>query len=103
MGIEYYVICRKCNVRRHLDKNWAVLFGKKVADRQSALEFREQVEYDSFRCGLLISFMAKHMGHDCFLTNDMDDEIFDIPHEAIDFWSTSAEGREAFQEQRMME
>jgi hypothetical protein len=63
MGTIYSVACTNCKVTRDLDKFYN--HGVGVRDRADALEHAEEIEKNSFRPALLVSFMAKHAGHEC--------------------------------------
>lgn len=63
MATEFYVGCRTCKVYRDLDKFWRMQIS--VNNREDALKYAEEMQEDSFRAGLLVSFMGEHMGHDC--------------------------------------
>lgn len=41
-----------------------------VKNRQDALTFADEIPQDSFRIGLLASFVYEHQGHDCVMFND---------------------------------
>jgi hypothetical protein len=69
MGTIYSVACKKCKVVRNLDKFYTP---RKIADRAEALQYSEEVETDSFRAGLLPSFMSEHQGHDCVFFSEHD-------------------------------
>ena len=85
MGVEYFVACRQCKVRRDLDKFYTMLTD--VPDRVAALEFRDEIARDSFRAGLLVSFMWKHREHDCFVCSEHEDYIWDdFTNEEVNFW-----------------
>lgn len=85
MGVTYFVACRSCKTFRDLDKFYTILHD--VQDRDSALEFAKRIEQDSFRAGLLISFMWAHRGHDCFVNSEFeDDELSLFTEESSDFW-----------------
>ena len=93
MGIEYYVCCKDCKITRELDKFYTSDIYK-VNNREDALSYSDRIKKDSFRAGLLVSFMAEHKGHDCTLFNEADrfSEEFD-PYENehgftedINFW-----------------
>ncbi len=84
MGVQYYIICRKCRVYRDLDKFYIML--QKVSNRKDAIKFADEIKkIGSFRSSLLISFMYKHWEHDCFLTNEHNDLIDSFDEENIDF------------------
>ena len=71
MGVEYYIGCRKCGDTRIVSKI-AALALKKVVSRKDASEYDELVKKNSFRAGLIVSFMMKHIGHDCYMYSDHD-------------------------------
>lgn len=84
MGTLYFVACRDCNEMRDLDKFYAAL--APVENRVDALKLADNIkEYDSFKAGLLVSFMSKHRGHNCTFLSEHDDEYLDIPEEPS-FW-----------------
>lgn len=68
MGVIYHVACKQCKVMRDLDKFYTALGNPQ--SRDEALEFADRIKDDSFRAGLLVSFMGAHMGHECVLSND---------------------------------
>ena len=68
MGVIYHVACKQCKVTRNLDKFYTTIGNPQ--DRDEALEFCKRIEGDSFRAGLLVSFMGAHMGHECVLIDD---------------------------------
>ena len=106
MGTLYYVTCEDCKITRDLDKFYSA--GRKcVETRADALEFAKIIEGDSFRAGLLVSFMAEHKGHRCVfycehtlcpltkegqVIEDVDIEtmMYDYP-EDTDFWAKEVE------------
>ena len=77
MGVEYAVACRKCNVKRELDK-LRIPEVENYEDAESAF-----ADVHPYRPMLLASFMKEHYGHDCVLLNDTDDtdEYYSIPDE----------------------
>ena len=97
MGTLYYVGCHDCKVFRDLDKFYTML--TPVENRADALVFAGDIKKDSFRAGLLVSFLWKHRGHNCTVFNEHMgehtfpaymydvDESCDNPHEESDvFW-----------------
>ena len=62
MGTIYYVGCRDCKVVRDLDKFCTM---RKVEDRPDAIKYADEIKKDSFRAGLLVSFLWEHEGHNC--------------------------------------
>ena len=61
-------------------------------DRAEALDFAERMGEDSFRAGLLTSFMGEHAGHNCTIVCDMDaDFTDDIPEEPVNWWGVDDE------------
>ncbi len=91
MGTQYWVGCRDCKVYRHVDK--IKLLDNKIETRDEALEFAKDVEENSFRAGLIVSFMAEHKGHNCTLFWEHDDktwEEFEDEYKAVlqddQFW-----------------
>jgi len=93
MGTIYYVGCKDCMIYRCLDKFYNMDCCD-IKNRQDALEFSKTIEEDSFRAGLLVSFMAKHMGHHCVAFNDGMDDVWlnFIEHgkkEDGEFWKSS--------------
>jgi len=91
MGTIYYVGCRDCNVFRDLDKFQAMSSG--VDTREKAIEYATKIKKDSFRCGLLVSFLADHMGHSCVVFTDRNELIWGefidegAKQESDEFWS----------------
>lgn len=85
MGVIYAVVCRDCQVQRNLDKFRLILSVAK--SRGDALGLAKEVEGDSFRAALLVSFMGEHLGHNCTVVSDVCDEM---PFaEDRDFWKVS--------------
>lgn len=73
MGVIYSVSCRDCKVTRDLDKFYGC---RSISNRKEALLLSEDIKSrDSFRAGLLASFMAAHMGHNCTVFTDTSDEL----------------------------
>jgi len=93
MGLIYAIACRTCKITRDLDQFYTS-DGDKVETSQQALDYKSHIEKDSFRAGLLVSFMAKHMGHDCVLfheNSDCSEELdpyFCEYKSDFDFWKT---------------
>jgi hypothetical protein len=71
MGVTYSITCKDCKVTRDLDKFYTSDIYK-IETREDALEYREKIEKDSFRAGLLVSFMAKHRTHECVYHSESD-------------------------------
>ena len=69
MGTIYTVACKKCKVARDLDK---LTTSRKVRDRAEALNFSVMLENRPilYREGLLLSFLAEHMGHEIVFFNE---------------------------------
>lgn len=67
MGTIYSIACKECKVTRSLNKFYTA-YG--IDDREEALKYCEEIEKDSFRAGLLVSFMAEHMEHECVFFNE---------------------------------
>jgi len=89
MGVIHYVGCRDCEVKRDLDKFYAMQ--PNIETREDALELGEYLKVShSFRAGLLASFMKKHAGHNCTVWDDCND--WDNPEndyrEDYDFWDS---------------
>ena len=92
MGTLYYVGCYDCEVYRDLDKFYTML--ELVENRGDALKFGEQIKKDSFRAGLLVSFMWKHRGHNCTVFSEhmehafpgYADDIYGEHEESGTFW-----------------
>jgi len=53
-----------------LDKFSSSEIGTKVFNRDDAMMFAEKMKHESFRAGLLISFLAIHNGHDCIFFDE---------------------------------
>ncbi len=98
MGVVYSVACKVCKVTRDLDKFYTADLHE-VESRKQALEFKDKICDDSFRAGLLVSFMGKHIGHECVFFNEntgYEEELdpFENKHgyvEDMDFWDASKE------------
>lgn len=96
MGKLYSVACKTCQVTRDLDKFYTS-DAQDIETREQALEYRDEIKKDSFRAGLLVSFMAKHKGHDCVFFDEYSDcsEVlgpFENKHgyeEDTDFWDST--------------
>ena len=75
MGTIYSVTCHDCKVTRDLNKFYSAF---PVATRDEALKYCERIKKDSFRAGLLVSFMAEHQTHKCtfFSEHDMEWEEY---------------------------
>ena len=94
MGVEYSVTCKDCKVTRNLDKFYTSSIYP-VEDRKDAESFSNKIKDDSFRAGLLVSFMAKHEGHNCvfFMEGNKVEEELDPNYENdyaedTDFWQS---------------
>lgn len=72
MGVIYYVICKTCKQSRDIDKNmgWTKPTPK---TREEALNYAKNLKEQSFRSGLLLSFLIDHCGHDVELYNDYEE------------------------------
>ena len=80
MGICYYVACHDCKVKRDLDK----LKPKEAHSRQEAISNINR--FDSYRSGLLVSFMKEHLLHNCTMFKDsIECDAMDYK-EDYDFW-----------------
>ncbi len=62
MGTIYYVGCRDCKIIRDLGKFYTM---RVIENKEEALEFSKDIQMDSFRVGLLVSFLYEHEGHNC--------------------------------------
>lgn len=69
MGVEHFVSCKTCKVRRSLDKFYDASIWP-VNNRAEAKEFSERIAASPFKPGLLVSFVGKHMGHDVVFFNE---------------------------------
>jgi len=94
MGTVYFVGCYDCKVYRDIDKFYRLVY--EVENREQALDFADEIKADSFRAGLLVSFMGKHMKHNCVVFNERHEGIlqhfdpcFDDANEDYDFWNTN--------------
>lgn len=70
MGTIYSVACKDCKVVRDLDKFYGA---REIKTRAEAIEYSKELAEHvgwAFRSGLLVSFMAEHMGHDCVFFNE---------------------------------
>ncbi len=95
MGVIYSVACKECKVVRDLDKFYGA---REISDRKEALDYGEFLagsKRESFRSGLLVSFMAEHIGHDCVFFNEHSgcqeelEPFFDNDYkEDFDYWET---------------
>ena len=88
MGTIYSVACKECKVVRDLDKFYTP---RKITDRADALQFSEEVKDDSFRAGLLLSFMSEHRGHEC---------VFFCEHDAVSDELDPFENENGYKEDR---
>lgn len=96
MGVIYSVACKTCKVTRDLDKFYTSDIYP-VETREQAMNYMMKVVKDHFRSGLLISFMAKHKGHDCVFFNESSSCSEDLDpfwhaneyKEDFDFWRVS--------------
>ena len=89
MGVIYYIGCKDCKTSRDLDKFYTLHFGKEVDTREKALKYAEEdVSKDSFRCGLLLSFLSQHYGHSIVMFDDCgaENEFEQMP-EGYNFWA----------------
>ena len=77
MGIIYNIVCHECKVYRYLDK----LSPVNIKTRNDAVEYTNNKI--NIREALLVSFMQEHLGHECVLLNDMDNEesFFEIEND----------------------
>ena len=73
MGTEYSITCKDCKITRDLDK-FSNATTSSVTTRKEALDFQDTVKSDSFRAGLLVSFMGEHMNHDCVFHSENNEE-----------------------------
>jgi len=64
MGTQFYAVCLDCKVYRDVDKHMAFCQWK-IKNRQAALKFADDVANESFRSGLLLSFLLDHAAHRC--------------------------------------
>lgn len=92
MATIYFVVCKQCKVARDLDKFHGN--GSGVNTRAEAVSFSQ--ELDTFKSALLVSFMAKHRGHDCVFVNEHAYKYNPYDSETgykwdVDFWSDEAE------------
>lgn len=100
MGAIYSIACKTCKITRDLDKFYTANLHE-AESRAQALKFKDNLYKDDwFRAGLLISFMGKHMGHECVFfdehTDNCEEELgpFENKHgyvEDVDFWQTTTE------------
>jgi hypothetical protein len=82
MSVDYFVACKKCKTVRSLDVFYASDIYP-VENRKDAIEFAGRMEKDSFKAGLLVSFMGKHKGHECVLFHENSDSYDEMdPHSA---------------------
>ena len=96
MGIIYSVSCKQCKVTRNLDKFYTCR--DSVQTRDDALEYMKEISEDSFRAGLLVSFMGEHMDHECVLFSETSPDSIEMELEPFydensyvedfDFWDT---------------
>ncbi len=96
MGTIYFIGCNDCKVKRDLDKFYTPSFGVDIETRKEMLNFAKSkdsytIEKDTFRCALLVSFLAKHKEHNCIFFDENNDELYDrLKDEEIDFWKESS-------------
>lgn len=74
MGVEYSIACQDCKIQRDLDKFYSSI--SNVKNRQDALNYCEKIEKDSFRVGLLVSFLNDHIGHNVVFYNENFEESY---------------------------
>ena len=96
MGTQYYVACMDCKIIRDLDKHMGGCEFYPY-DRESAIEYCEDVKDLSFRYGLLVSFLLEHSEHRCKFFNEHDHDLDEdeawtlegitLAHERINFWT----------------
>lgn len=93
MGTIYSVSCRDCKITRDLDKFYTLSEGFIITNRTKALAFAKEVAEDSFRAGLLMSFLEQHKGHNCTVFNEHDEKLteeldpfYGNTTEDTDFW-----------------
>lgn len=96
MGTLYSVGCYDCHIHRNLDKFYRLEY--EVETREEAISFSDDIKNDSFRAGLLVSFMGKHKGHKCVVYSEHDEEIwehfepeFRRANDDYDFWKPEEE------------
>ncbi len=91
MSTDYFVACKTCKVVRGLDTFYTSDIYP-VENRQQALEFADRIKNDSFRAGLLVSFMGKHKNHEIVFFTEHDriaeecDPYFGFYEEGGEFW-----------------
>ena len=77
MGTIYYMACDRCKVIRDIDKNYSLF--QNPENREAMRTYAKYaVSQDSFRAGLIVSFLFKHQGHPCRLTSEYDESIFGL-------------------------
>jgi hypothetical protein len=74
MGTIYSVACRDCLITRDLDKFYALLSSSCSRDEALLLEESIKRRY-TFNAALLVSFMATHLGHNCTIFSEHDEEL----------------------------
>lgn len=83
MSIDYFIACKKCKTVRSLDTFYASDIYP-VENRNDAIEFAVRMEKDSFKAGLLVSFMGKHKDHECVLFHENSDSYDEMaPHSEL--------------------
>jgi hypothetical protein len=95
MGVLYFAVCRDCKVYRDLDKFYTMSCSD-VETRDDAIKFADEIKQDSFRAGLLVSFMYKHREHNCCVVQEQEPLTFEFAwdgepdkpiKEDYDFWN----------------
>ena len=93
MGVSYGVACKTCKVTRDLDKFYASDCHE-VKTAKQAKRYARKIKDAAFSAGLLVSFMADHMGHECVMFKEGGgverdlDPIFNSEYkDDTDFWS----------------
>jgi hypothetical protein len=87
MGIIYFIGCKDCKVKRDLDKFYTSSFGSGIDTREKALEYaKKEIAKDTFRCGLLVSFLADHKDHNCVFFDEHNDQLYEDLKEDKNFW-----------------
>lgn len=72
MGTLYYVVCDDCKVARDLDK----FYDLNRDPQNRAQMLKESEDVGRFRAALLVTFMGKHMGHNCRVLSETDFEFY---------------------------
>ncbi len=87
MGIIYYIACKRCKTYRNLDKLIYLMNSDHITTRSAAVDFSKVVETNSFRAGLLISFMSLHFMHEICMYSDMYEGVpIEYEEEKYNFW-----------------